>query len=239
MTGGVKQHPSTVAVAEALSEALSERCGPPVTLTLTENRRRLVSYRTRGLGVDVRVSRRLLALGSAVVGPIVEFVSGKPDSRDALRRMIAQVPEAPIKRRPLAPMNPRGDTYDLAVLVARESVHALGVEQPVAITWGPRRQMRRQQRSIRLGAYDFEREFIRIHRRLDASWVPEWFVGFVVFHELLHHRFGVVRFGKRRIIHSAEFRSAEAQHPRFSDARRWEKVNLPRLLAGSPLPRRR
>ena len=116
------------------------------------------------------------------------------------------VPEAPVRKRNRPAMQARGHLRPRTSV--QESMHAFGEKVTLPITWGPRRAMRRRQRSIRLGAYDFERQLIRIHRRLDDPSVPEWFVGFVVFHELLHHRFGVERRAGRRVIHSAAFRAA-------------------------------
>ena len=68
--------------------------------------------------------------------------------------------------------------------------------------------------------------------------MPEWFVGFVVFHELLHHRLGVSVRGGRRVIHSREFRTLEASHPRYQDAQQWERTVLPELLRGRGLWRK-
>ncbi|PIE65501.1 MAG: hypothetical protein CSA24_02710 [Deltaproteobacteria bacterium] len=107
-----------------------------------------------------------------------------------------------------------------------------GLQTPPLITWGPRRR-RKRQRAIRLGSYDPRLSLIRIHRRLDDAQVPGWLVGFVIYHELLHHVLGVglPAPGIRRPLHSAEFRRREAQHRRYAEAMAWEATVLPRLLA--------
>jgi hypothetical protein len=217
-------------VARQLTLVLQAHFKWPVKIVMTNNRRRLVSYQKRQGRLEVRVARRLAALGGLVVEPVVAFVREQPHGRAALRTLFEAVPDVPTVRRGPGPMQSQGDTFDLAEILARESWSGFGEPCEVPITWGARRRPRRGQRSIRLGTYDFEHGYIRIHRRLDQPQVPEWFVGFVVFHELLHHRLGVSMRGKRRVIHSAEFRALEASHPRYLEAQQWERKALPDLL---------
>jgi predicted metal-dependent hydrolase len=53
-------------------------------------------------------------------------------------------------------------------------------------------------------------------------------VEYVVYHEMLHMRFPTARNGHRRVVHSAEFRQAEKQFPKYEAALR----QLKRLTAG-------
>lgn len=71
---------------------------------------------------------------------------------------------------------------------------------------------------------------IRIHPVLDDARVPRWFVGFVVFHELLHAVLPPRVENGRRKIHTPEFRRAEARHPDFGRAQRWEHDNVAILI---------
>ncbi|MDP6946078.1 MAG: hypothetical protein QF464_18155 [Myxococcota bacterium] len=217
-------------VAASLTRALGHRMNDRVTLVPTNNRVRLVSYRRRRGQLEVRVSRRLMALGDEVVEPIVGFVCDAPGGRERLRRLYQLLPDAPARPQSRPTLSPRGEIYDLAAIAREESMRAFGEPTDVDITWGPRRRLRRAQRSIRLGTYHFEHAFIRIHRRLDDPAVPEWFVGFVVFHELLHHRIGAVKRRGRRVLHPPAFRLAEATHPRYREAMIWEERELPKLL---------
>lgn len=97
---------------------------------------------------------------------------------------------------------------------------------------------------MRLGSYIPAVPYVRVHRALDHPAVPTWYLGFVIFHELLHHQLGrqtgcppgegAHGGGRGGRWHHEAFRRAEQAHPRFHDARRWEGVNVPRLLAGLP-----
>lgn len=232
MTSAAEHSQLGASVADALLVQLAERLDVPVTLVRTRNRVRLVSYRKLCGAVEVRVSHRLLELGLGTISPIVAFVCEIPDAREELRGLYAALPPVPSRPRSRPSMVPLGEVHDLRRILCEESTRAFGAPLALDITWGPRRRRWKPQRSIRLGAYHFDQGYIRIHRRLDHPAVPDWFVGFVVFHELLHHRFGASNRGGRRILHPPAFRRAEAEHPRYLDARAWERAQLPKLLRG-------
>jgi hypothetical protein len=72
---------------------------------------------------------------------------------------------------------------------------------------------------------------IRVHPLLDRSFVPAWFLEYVIFHEMLH---AVVpdRFDRsgRRLIHHDGFTEKERQYRHFRRAKVWEQENLARFL---------
>lgn len=99
------------------------------------------------------------------------------------------------------------------------------------ITWGRKRKLRPKVYFI-FGTIQEEDRLIRIHPLLDASWVPRWFLEYVVYHEMLH---SVVpdeydRKRRRRIVHTEKFAERERRFPSYSRARRWESENLARFL---------
>jgi hypothetical protein len=106
----------------------------------------------------------------------------------------------------------------------------------VPVVWG---RATRGRWSMTFGSYDFERQVIRLHPRLDRVDVPAFFVEAVLFHELLHHVLGYERRRGRRVVHSARFRELEARYEHFEAARRWQRENLQRLLGRASRPRRR
>ena len=81
---------------------------------------------------------------------------------------------------------------------------------------------------------------VRIHPVLDQVAVPRWFVGFVLYHELLHAALGdAPETGSRKRHHGPEFRSREAAHPDYERAITWEKRYVNALIrsarTGKPL----
>ncbi len=105
----------------------------------------------------------------------------------------------------------------------------------VQVRWGrasSRRSGRRRQRSIRLGSYVFEDRVIRMHPVLKNAWVPDFFVAYVLFHEMLHVAEPPIRSKGRILYHHAQFKSRERAYPDYKRARVWERQNIERLLGG-------
>jgi len=98
------------------------------------------------------------------------------------------------------------------------------------ITWGPVTSRGRRRRSIKMGSFAVEDRIIRIHPALDQDCVPDYFVAWIVYHEMLHGKHEVKRENGRRRFHSAEFLAEERQFPQYERACAWEKQNLDRLL---------
>lgn len=76
------------------------------------------------------------------------------------------------------------------------------MDKPV-LTWS----MKRAKRT--LGRYDPERDIVFISRLLDSTKVPEELLDFIMYHELLHKKHGIKREGRRRRIHTPQFKEDE------------------------------
>lgn len=106
----------------------------------------------------------------------------------------------------------------------------------VPITWG-KFPTKRNRHSIRFGSYSPEDRLIRVHPYLDQDFVPEFFVRYIVFHEMLHAHLGIeVQPSGRRIIHSKKFNEMERAYPDFERANDWHNspTNLRKLLRAKP-----
>ena len=65
---------------------------------------------------------------------------------------------------------------------------------------------------------------------LDSRRVPQYYVRYIVFHELLHEVIPIRREGGRWIHHPTEFRRREREFPDFQRALQWEQQNVPKLF---------
>ena len=65
---------------------------------------------------------------------------------------------------------------------------------------------------------------------LDASDVPQFFLEWIVYHEMLHEIHDMPVVDGRRIYHTPEFRRAEAQFEHYAESVLWERTYLHKLL---------
>jgi hypothetical protein len=202
-----------------------------VDLIVTDNRRRMVSSRRRKNRQEIRVHHMFVGCGDEMVAAIADLASSRKGARALIQQYITDHREA-ISFEPVdTELNTCGDHFDLGPILG--TVRGL-IDHPVIddlddlhITWGRRG---RGSKSIRFGSYDFDRRLIRIHPALDKKWVPEYFVEFIVYHELLHAIFPPRPGQTRRKVHTPEFRAMEKQFPHYDKAMQWESANLRRIL---------
>ena len=110
----------------------------------------------------------------------------------------------------------QGKVYDLEQIFARvNQLYFEGLVATPALTWSKRRA-----RSI-LGHHDAAHETITISKTLDSSDVPEWFVEYIVFHEMLHIKHPARIINGRRYYHSPAFREEERSFPTYRKAQQW------------------
>src|SRR5205823_5218087 len=110
----------------------------------------------------------------------------------------------------------QGKVYDLERIFARVNRRYFEreISKPV-LTWSQRRA-----RSI-LGHHDAAHDTITISKALDSRDVPEWFVEYIVFHEMLHVKHPARIMNGRRYYHPPAFRTEERAYPRYQQAQDW------------------
>ncbi len=110
----------------------------------------------------------------------------------------------------------RGDYHNLERLFARINRRYFedALERPI-LTWS-----RRRTRRI-LGHHDPVHNTIVISKTLDAADVPEWFVEYILFHEMLHIKHPARLVNGRRLYHTRAFRVEEARYPLYQEAQAW------------------
>jgi hypothetical protein len=123
-----------------------------------------------------------------------------------------------------------GSMYDLNKMFDRLNRRFFEgrIEKPT-LTWSLRRT-----RSI-LGHHDGVHETITISKTLDAPDIPDWFVEFILYHEMLHIKHPARLIRGRRYYHTQAFRAEEQRFPQYKDAQAW----LDRLALQRRVPRAR
>ncbi len=220
----------------SLEDRLARRLGAPLVVTVTDNRRTMLSIR-RVEGVrHVRLHHMFAEASPEVIDAVARYLAHGDRRASALIDAYIRARAEHI-RRPASPesgaLRTQGEHHDLGEILD-EVLRAYAPEAaPVKITWGRQgaSQRRARHRTIRMGAYLYDEGLIRIHPALDQAWVPRFFVAWVVFHELLHHLTPAPEVDGRRCHHSADFRAREATFHDRERAIEWERRNVRRLIA--------
>jgi len=218
-----------------MESRLRELLDIPMSLTLTDNTRSMITVRWKNGSCAVRLHQMFLDAAEDVLRALAAFIR-RPCVRQkhllrafikSHERMIrpARVPEKPKGSR----LRPEGKHVDLRAYFQKlNEVHFSG-RLGCAITWGTRKRGRRP-RSIRLGSYCTDKRIIRIHPVLDSPAVPAYVIEDVLYHEMLHHELGMVRSNGRLLSHHRVFKAKEKAFPHSARAREWIRKNISWLL---------
>lgn len=199
--------------------------GRKISLTITDNSTSILSVKTKGETVSVRLHRIFLEADADVISEIAGFINKRRGQTPLTRGFIKEKRECLKKNRPRRlNLSPCGRHYDLSHIY--ESVNKAYFEGSVsaAITWGTKSPIRAVRRRT-LGSYSSHSNTIRINPLLDSEGVPLYFVEFIVYHEMLHAHLGVKIKDGKRSVHPREFREQERMFRDYEKAVEWEKKN--------------
>jgi len=225
---------------EALERRLRGRVALPLEIRVTDNVHTMLSFSRQNGVLEVRLHHMFLLAPDPVIDALARYIRGSdPEASAALdrfiqrhRRLIRRVP-AHVRRKRVR-IQARGRHHDLQAIFDELNRRWFGGSVDCAITWGPAPRASLPRKSIKLGSYSADARLIRIHPALDQPAVPRFFVEWIVFHEMLHHKHGVSRRGGKRCVHTPDFCADERAYPAYDAARQWESDNLDLLLAWSP-----
>lgn len=218
----------------ALVDTLKETLGADVSITLTDNRRTLISMRRRRGLCDVRLSRRFALADGLTIDGLASYLKGEARALPrVVREFMNRVPTPePSRRKALKKLKSAGAAHDLAQIADQVNRRYFGGGLSFRIAWGKApAKVKRRGGSITLGSCDNGLNLVRIHPALDTASVPRWFLEFIVHHELIHKKLGtrMGENGKRR-VHDAVFREMERGFEHYEMAKKWEKENIHSIL---------
>jgi len=211
-------HHSEISFRQYLEECLNK----PVTVVLTVNSTSMLSARIYDGALRVRLHRMFLHADSRVMNEIVSYLKNKkgpmPHCRSFVGENREQLSIKPPKR---VPVRTAGRFHDLCGYYDEINKEYFGGMVNAVITWGSR-SPRCAVRKRTLGSYSERSNTIRINPVLDKKTVPRNYVAFIVYHEMLHAALGISIQGKRRSVHSREFRKREKLFKDCEKAMAWE-----------------
>ena len=119
-------------------------------------------------------------------------------------------------------IKPRGEVYDLRAIFDELNRRYFDGQCSAQITWGNGSRTMRGRRQITFGTYDETTGVIRVHPYLDRRRVPQYFVRYIIYHEMLHVTLpSQLSPGGRRLYHSRVFRQRERMFEDFERAQQW------------------
>lgn len=229
---------------KALEERISSAMEPHapdarLALAVTDNRYTMISVkREKGL-FRLRLHHMFLEADHEIVRALGRYVARNDrDASQLLSRFIdvnhRKIRRARRRRRPTVfTIETRGEVHDLQQIYEDLNRRYFDNRIDARITWSQRAQpgaKRRRRNSIKMGSYSVEDRLIRIHASLDRPFVPQLFVEWIVYHEMLHQKHDIPIVGGRRQFHTPEFMAEEALFEHYDRASRWERENLDRIL---------
>jgi hypothetical protein len=222
---------------QALERRFEQAHPGPVVLHISDNVTSMVRIARRGEQLRARVHHMFLDAPRAVQIALVRYVVGNDrEASTTVGRFIAENHHRiRAARSPQQPLRTRGEVHDLYALFRKVNERYFHSTHDALLTWGRASKPRvaAPRKSIKLGSYSATERLIRVHPALDRSWVPKYFIEFVLFHEMLHHVMPSTvteeAFGERK-VHPAEFRRRERAFHAYDRAVRWEKEHIGRLL---------
>jgi hypothetical protein len=199
--------------------------GKPVSIIVTDNSTSMLSIRTKGYSIFVRMHWMFLNAGEEVVREIAGFIKTRKGRTPLIRKFISEnrtcLKKAEHSRR-TSGIRPQGRFYDLRGIFDKLNKEYFGGDVAASVCWG-KRTSRRVVIKRTLGSYCRHTGTIRINPVLDRRNVPLYFIRFVVYHEMLHSSVREETKSGRRSVHDSEFRKRERLFKEYEKAILWEK----------------
>jgi hypothetical protein len=208
--------------------------GKTLELRLTNNHYSMISVRRKADGYRLRLHRMFVGAEPRIARALARYVVHNDRRASALLGEFIEHNQHIIRQQVRRPRNfnirTAGRHHDLQAIYDRLNGERFGGTLDARITWGPMSNRRHRRRSIKMGSFAVEDRIIRIHPALDQECVPEYFVAWIVYHEMLHGKHEVRRENGRRRFHTEAFLAEERTFVDYDRACAWEKQNLDRLL---------
>lgn len=207
-----------------------------VSVTLTDNRYTMISVRrvAKDRRYEVRLHAMFVDADPVITRALARYIADNDaDASRVLGDFIDQNAghvRGRARRQPTQVIFTAGEHHDLREIYDELNARYFANKIDAAITWGQRTGRPRRRNSIKMGSYSVEDRLIRIHRSLDRSFVPRFFVAWIVFHEMLHQVHDIRVKNGRREFHSKEFLADEAMYEHYDQAKSWERRHLDALL---------
>ncbi len=207
-----------------------------VEVRYTDNATVMISFRTLPDRIIIRLNGMFRDAPPDVLDAVADFTRRRlPAERrmkaDRIIRSYINTHQTEInrpRRKRRTPISAQGHYWNLEEVFRRVNEAYFEGKQRCRVGWS-RGFNRTQMGCWRAPEGDSEIGTIRVNRLLDSPDVPQFYMDYLMYHEMLHDRLGVRRTGARRSIHPPEFARLEKRHPDYGRAKKWAAEWIPRL----------
>ena len=208
---------------DTLKDYFEKAAGKAISLTLTDNYTSMLSVKTKGNSVFIRLHRMFIHAGIDVIGEIAEFIKLRKGKTPLICKFIRENKHC-LKNKSSRPLTlcTHGKYHNLKELFNSLNEEYFRGKITALITWG-KKNSNWAVRKRTLGSFCSHTNIIRINPVLDRKNIPQYFLKFVIYHEMLHSHIPVEAKNARRVFHSAEFRKRERLFEDYRKAITWEK----------------
>lgn len=211
---------------------LSERVDERVEVTYTDNVRRMLSMKRRKGTVCLRLHQMFSEADERIWRAIARYVTTRGnEGHEVIREYVRQNDHKIRQKQRRVILRPYGEHFDLEKLRDEVCERYFPGTDPPHITWG-RTTRGKNRRSIQFASFDAGKHLVRVNPKLDASFVPEFFMRYLIYHEIMHRKHRP----RPGDVHTEQYRAALEQHPDHERAKQWEKDNLYRFVRAAKKP---
>ncbi len=209
--------------SRSLEHHLRQIISENIALTITDNCVSMIYVKRENGSICLRLHKMFLKADKFVINEIAGLIKNRKSAAVRVREFIK------LNRSDIRQAKPRkitlhtdGRYHDLGKIFRWINSKYFNNRITAKITWG-RRSGRRYQKKTTQGVYRDDLNLIRINPLLDNPSVPDYYLAFVVYHEMLHADTEVRVINGRRTVHSRAFRQRERLFEGYEKALEWEK----------------
>lgn len=223
---------NTDCAVDRFRRKLTRTLGFDLELVINENRSTMLNILAKKRDwAKLSVHKMFLDAPENVISAIAHYVRGTRKDRETKDLLIRGYIQSNLKRFDYAHLlNTKnfattGRFYDLKAIYEKLNRDYFGSRLDLKITWYGVSGRKTKSRVI-FGQYFDHLRLVKIHRVLDDPFFPDYFVHFVMYHEMLHHvvpgQFDCRGFFR---VHGEEFKRLEKEFAEYERATEWEKRN--------------
>lgn len=223
-------------IAMTLQEKLENRIGRKLLLKINDNRSTMLSVKWEPKCTKVSLHRMFLAAPRTIMQALTCYLKREhkilsPSIKAYIEDNLQKLDYS--HQLDLDKLQTVGKVYNLKAIYNKLNKEYFNNSLKLHITWFGKTENKNRSR-INFGLYYDPLKLIKINRLLDNAKIPEYFVEYVIFHEMVHYVCPAYVDEKgQKQIHSKAFKERERQYKHFELAQKWIRTHQNDLFESS------